>query len=85
MTSDLYSFNDIIMASWENLLGKIFIRTDNNETLGTICAKYDNTCTLSAMLTNGRLEFLSVNRNNIKRIFGEELDVNAKLFISENI
>ena len=42
MTSELYSFNDIIMASWESLSGKTFTRTDNNETLGSVYAKYDN-------------------------------------------
>ena len=80
MTSELYSFNDIVMASWESLSGKTFTRTDNNETLGSVYAKYDNRFSLSAILTNGRIEFLSVNRNDVKRVFGEELDVNAKLF-----
>ena len=80
MTSELYSFNDIIMASWESLSGKTFTRTDNNETLGSVYAKYDNMFSLANICTNGRIEFLQKDGAFVKQIFGEELDVNAELF-----
>ena len=79
-SNEIYSFNDIVMATWESLAGKTFMRSDNNELLGSVYAKYDNRFSLSAILTNGRIEFLNEDRTNVKRVFGEELDVNAKLF-----
>lgn len=79
-SNEIYSFNDIVMATWQSLAGKTFTRSDNNELLGSVYAKYDNKCSFSSILTNGRIEFLSKDTSIVKRVFGEELDVNAKLF-----
>ena len=40
----------------------------------------DNMFSLANICTNGRIEFLQKDRAFVKRIFGEELDVNAQLF-----
>jgi len=79
-TTTIYSFNDIVQATWEELANKNFIRTDTNEELGTIYAKYDNKFSLANICTNGRLEFLQKDGSFVKQIFGEDLDVNMPLF-----
>ena len=80
MSAELYSFNEIVMASWDSLRDKVFIRNDTNETLGSVYAKYDKMWSLSTMCTNGRIEFLNHERNAINRVFGEELNVDEKMF-----
>ncbi len=79
-TTTMYSFNNIISATWEELAGKHFIRIDTNEELGTVYAKYDNMFSLANICTNGRIEFLQKDGSFVKQIFGKELDVNAELF-----
>ena len=80
MSNELYSFNEIVMASWDSLRDKVFIRNDTNDTLGSVYAKYDKMWSLSTMCTNGRIEFLDHNSNAINRVFGEELNVEKKMF-----
>jgi len=73
-TTTIYSFNDIVQATWEELAN------NTNEELGTIYAKYDNKFSLANICTNGRLEFLQKDGSFVKQIFGEDLDVNMPLF-----
>ena len=80
MSTELYSFNEIVIASWDSLRDKVFIRNDTNDTLGFVYAKYDKMWSLSTMCTNGRIEFLNNERNAINRVFGEELNVDEKMF-----
>ena len=79
-TPVLYSFNNIISSAWEDLANKRFTRIDTNAYLGNVYAKYDNLFSLSAICTNGRVEFFDYDKNNYVRIFGEDIDVNAPLF-----
>ena len=84
MSAELYSFNEIVMASWDSLRDKVFIRNDTNDILGSVYAKYDKMWSLATMCTNGRIEFLDHNRNAINRVFGEELNVEEKLFLAQS-
>lgn len=79
-TRVLYSFNNIISSAWEDLANKRFTRIDTNTYLGNVYAKYDNKCSLSAICTNGRVEFFDYDKNNYVQIFGEDIDVDAQLF-----
>jgi hypothetical protein len=46
MTSSqsLFSFNDILDADWQAVLGKSYVRTDTGEIYGKILAKYPKEC-----------------------------------------
>lgn len=78
--TNLYSFNQIIAASWDELADKLFVQVDTNEELGFVYGKYDNMASLAAICTNGRIEFLNSDKSYIKQVFGENLDVNMPLF-----
>jgi hypothetical protein len=80
MSTELYSFNDIVMATWDSLRNKEFIRNDTNEYLGSVYAKYDKMWSLATMCTNGRVEFINYDHNNVKRVFGEDLNTDEKMF-----
>jgi hypothetical protein len=84
MSAEIYSFNDIIMATWDSLRDKAFIRNDTNEYLGSVYAKYDKMWSLATMCTNGRVEFLNQEHSNIKRVFGEDLNTDEKMFIAQS-
>lgn len=76
----IYSLNDIIQASWEELSGKEFIRTDSNQYLGTVYAKYDNRFKLSSIINNGYVEFLRTKSGPVTYVFGVDIDPDQKLF-----
>lgn len=80
MSTEVYSFNDIVMASWDSLRNKAFIKNDTNEYLGSVYAKYDKMWSLATMCTNGRIEFLNQDYNNVKKVFGEDLNTDEKMF-----
>ena len=80
MSVEIYSFNDIVMATWDSLRDKAFIRNDTNEYLGSVYAKYDKMWSLATMCTNGRVEFINHDHNNVKRVFGEDLNTDEKMF-----
>jgi hypothetical protein len=82
MSTEMYSFNDIVMATWDSLRNKEFIRNDTNEYLGSVYAKYDKMWSLATMCTNGRVEFLI--ENNVKRVFGEDINIDKKIFIAQS-
>ena len=76
----IYSLNDIIQARWEELSGKEFIRTDTNQYLGTVYAKYDKRFKLSSMINNGYVEFMRSNTGPVIYVFGVDIDPDHKLF-----
>ncbi len=80
MSAEMYSFNDIVMATWDSLRNKEFIRNDTNECLGSVYAKYDKMWSLATMCTNGRVEFINQDHNNVKKVFGEDLNTDEKMF-----
>ena len=80
MFAEMYSFNDIVMATWDSLRNKEFIRNDTNEYLGSVYAKYDKMWSLATICTNGRVEFINQDHNNVKRVFGEDLNTDKKMF-----
>ena len=80
MFAEMYSFNDIVMATWDSLRNKEFIRNDTNEYLGSVYAKYDKMWSLATICTNGRVEFINQAHNNVKRVFGEDLNTDKKMF-----
>ena len=84
MSTEMYSFNDIVMATWDSLRNKEFIRNDTNEYLGSVYAKYDKMWSLATMCTNGRVEFINKDHNNVKRVFGEEINTEEKMFIAQS-
>jgi hypothetical protein len=77
-TQQILSFNEIVYAHWQDLANKTFTNIETNENLGWVYAKYNNSASLTAICTNGRIEFN--NGDYIKQIFGENLDVNKPLF-----
>lgn len=81
-TPKLLSFNDIVNASWQDLGNKTFTNSMTNTFLGHVYAKYDNMWSLSAMCTNGRIEF--AHNNSTIALFGEDFDVTVPIFL-ENI
>jgi hypothetical protein len=77
---EIFSFNEIVDAPWENLKDKKFKRIDTDAFLGFVYAKYDNKFKLSSMLNDGIIEFLDKTNNNIIRIFGIDFNKDHKLF-----
>jgi len=75
---EILSFTNIVNSHWQDLANKTFTNIETNENLGWVYAKYNNTACLTAICTNGRIEFN--NGDYIKQIFGENLDVNKPLF-----
>jgi hypothetical protein len=78
MISEVMSFNEIVNAEWQVLANKTFTNIETNEHLGYVYAKYNNKCSLSAICTNGRIEF--IHDNMLKRVFGENINVENPLF-----
>jgi len=76
----MLSFNNIVAAHWSELANKHFIRTDTNEFLGYVYAKYDNKWSLATICTNGRIEFYNMETNKKTTIFGEDIDTQLELF-----
>lgn len=76
----IYSLNDIIQASWEELSGKEFIRTDSNQYMGTVYAKYDNRFKLSSIINNGYVEFMRTKTGPVTYVFGVDINPDQKLF-----
>jgi hypothetical protein len=77
---EIFSFNEIVEAPWEHLKDKKFKRIDTDEIMGTVYAKYDNKFKLSSMLNDGIIEFIDVDKNKIKIIFGIDFNKDNKLF-----
>lgn len=79
---NIYSFNEILKASFLELTNKIFINIDTNEEYGLIWGKYGKTSTLNSIANRGIIEFMSRDNNKINKIYGKDFDENEKKFKS---
>ncbi len=77
---EIYSFNDILKASFIELSNKLFINTENGEELGFIWAKYSPKCKINAIVLDGIIEFMSNDNNTINKVYGVDYDKNLKVF-----
>jgi len=91
MTSSqsLFSFNDILDADWQAVLGKSYVRTDTGEIYGKIFAKYPKECgKLSALFCEGIIEFVERvdAKERFTKILGTDLEnPDAKIFSVQGI
>jgi len=81
--TNTYTFKELTLCDWTAVAKKRFRRVDTGELLGEIFAKYSINCgKLSAMMNDGRIEFL-LRENDCEKykvLFGNEFDADAKIF-----
>jgi hypothetical protein len=81
-----YTFTELTQCDWSTVSKKHFRRVDTGELVGEIFAKYPIYCgKLSAMMNNGRLEFLlrshcREGRDKYTVLFGSQFAEDAACF-----
>jgi hypothetical protein len=80
---DCYSFDELVEAPWTCVSGKKYKNIITGEEVGEIISKYPTHCgKLSALMSEGMLQFLNKKCNKYTTFWGTSLpiDRNKKLF-----
>ena len=78
-----YSFDELVNAPWCNVSNKKYKNIMTGEEVGEIVSKYPTHCgKLSALMSEGMIQFLNKNCNKYTTLWGTSLPVdrNKKLF-----
>ncbi len=82
----MYSFNDILRASFVELSDQLFVNTVTAEPLGLIWAKYGSKSKMEAMANNGIIEFMAHDkRTHITKVYGKDFDRDQKVFHATHV
>lgn len=80
---DCYSFDELVNAPWQDIFKKKYKNIITGEEVGEVVSKYPTHCgKLSALMSEGIIEFLNRKRNKYTTLWGTGLpiDRNKKLF-----
>lgn len=76
----LYSFDEILKMSFVQTGEKIFKKTDTDEILGIVYAKYPKNSKMDAMINGGIIEFVNFYTNKHTKLYGNQVDTKSNIF-----